>query len=80
MQAMTAIRPEICHAVGLVSGFQFNLGKERQKAIKRIFRYLQGTKTMKLCFVKSDLVVKGSSDDRKSTSSYIFLFSDAVIS
>lgn len=58
------------------------------KFVKRIFRYLQGTKTMKLCFSKGELVVKGFSnanfvgdqDNCKSTSGHVLHFGGAVVS
>ena len=87
MYAMTSTRPDICHAIGLISRYQFNLGKVYWQAIKIIFRYLQGTKDMKLCFGISDLEViryidadfTGDVDDRKSTSGHIFLFGGTAV-
>jgi hypothetical protein len=88
MYAMTSTRPDICHAVGLVSRYQSNPGKTHWKAVKRIFRYLQGTKNMGLCFGLSDLEIVGFTDadfagdldDRKSTSGYVFLFGGTAVS
>lgn len=87
MYAMTTTRPDICHAVGLVSRYQSNPGKAHWQAVKRIFRYLQGTKNMKLCFGLSDLDIigytdadfAGDSDDRKSTSGNVFLFGGTAV-
>jgi hypothetical protein len=50
MYAMTSTRPDICHVVGLVSRYQSNPGNEYWQAVKIIFRYMQGTKNMGLCF------------------------------
>ena len=36
MYAMTSTRPDICHAVGLVSRYQSNLGMIYWQAVKRI--------------------------------------------
>ena len=55
---------------------------------QKIFRYLQGTKGMKLCFGISDLEIVGYTnadfardvDDRKSTSGHVFLFGGIAIS
>jgi hypothetical protein len=88
MYAMTSTRPDICHAVGLVSRYQPNPGKAHWQAVKRIFRYLQGTKNIKLCFGISDLKIAGytdadfvgDADDRKSTSGYVFLFGGTTVS
>ena len=42
MYAMMFIRLDICHAVGMTSIYQLNLGQEHWKAVKRILRYLKG--------------------------------------
>ena len=42
MYAMTSIRPDICHVVGLVSRYQSNPRRAHWQAVKRILRYLQG--------------------------------------
>ena len=57
MYATTSIRPYICHKIWLVSIYQFNLGRAYWQEVKRNFRYLQGTKSMKLCFGISDLEI-----------------------
>ena len=88
MYAMTSTRPSICHAIGLVSRYQSNPGRAHWQVVKRIFRYLQGTKGMKLCFGISDLEViryidadfVRDVDDRKSTSGHIFLFGGTIVS
>lgn len=88
MYAMTSTRLDICHAVGLVSRFQSNPGKEHWQAVKRIFRYLKGTKNLKLCFGLCDLDIKGYTntdfakdvDNRKSTSGHVFLFGGTAVS
>ena len=88
MYAMTSTRLDICHVVGLVSRYQSNLGKTHWEVVKCIFKYLQGTKNMSLCFGMSDLEIVGSTDvgfagdayDRKSTSGYVFLFGGTIVS
>lgn len=47
---MTSTRPDVSHAVGVVSRYQSNLGKAHGQTVKGIMRYLKGTKDMKLCF------------------------------
>ena len=42
--------PDICHAVGMVSRYQSNPGQAHWQAVKRIMRYLQGTKDLALCY------------------------------
>ena len=58
-------------------------------AVKRILRYLQGTKSLGICFKPGDtLDFRGYSDadwagdyaDRKSTSGYVFLLMGAPVS
>ena len=46
MYAMVCTRPDIAHAVGTVSRFLSNLGREHWNAIKWILRYLRGTVNM----------------------------------
>ena len=43
MYAMVSTRPEISHAVGVVSKFMTNLGEEHWRAVKWVLRYLRGT-------------------------------------
>ena len=88
MYAMTSTRPDICHRVGLVSRYQSNPRKTHWQAVKCIFRYLQGTKNVCLCFGMSDIEIVGFTnanfarevDDRKSTSGYVFLFGGTIVS
>jgi hypothetical protein len=88
MYAMMSTRPDICYAVGLVGRYQSNPGKAHWQAVKRLFRHLQMTKSMKLCFGLDELEIKGFTDadfagdmdDRKSTSGYVFLFGGTAVS
>ncbi|KAG2801907.1 hypothetical protein PC113_g24545 [Phytophthora cactorum] len=82
MHLMTATRPDIAYAVGYVSRFMENPQEEHWVAVKRIFRYLQGTKTHGICFKPGNKIdFRGYSDadwagdlaDRKSTSGYTFM-------
>lgn len=50
MYAMTSTIPDTCHAVRLVSRYQANPGKEHCQVMKRIFKYFQENKYIKLCF------------------------------
>jgi hypothetical protein len=83
MYAMVCTRLDIAHSVGVVSIFMVDPRKEHWMVVKRIFRYLQGTKDYALCyqdhgndifylhgFVDVDWV--GDVDKRKSTSAYVF--------
>ena len=59
MYAMICTRPDIAHAVGVVSRYMSNLGKKHWEAVKGIMRYLSGTQDMCICFGKRDASVEG---------------------
>ncbi|CAL9012342.1 unnamed protein product [Prunus brigantina] len=67
MYAMICTRPDITHAVGVVSRFLSKPSREHWNAVKWILRYLRGTSKMNL-------------DSRKSTSGYLITFSGGAIS
>jgi hypothetical protein len=81
MHAMVCTRPDIAHAVGVVSKYMNNPGKEHWEAVKWILRYLRGTGTHALCFRGSDIVLQGyvdsdmagDKDSRRSTTGYVFI-------
>ena len=50
MYAMVCTRPDIIHAVGVLSRFMSNPGKEHWTTVKRVFRYLRGTSDYGLCY------------------------------
>ena len=50
MYAMVCTRPNIAHAVGVLSSFMSNLGQEHWMAVKQVFRYLRGTSDYGLCY------------------------------
>jgi hypothetical protein len=58
MYVMVCTRQDISHAVGVMSRYMKNLGKEHSKAIKWILKYLRGTATHALCFVGSNIVIQ----------------------
>ena len=76
MCVMVCTRPDIADAVGVVSRFLVNPGKEHWEAIKWIFNNLRGTSKLCLSFGKGKPVLKGypdadmanDLDGRKSTS------------
>lgn len=88
MYAMVCTRPDIAHAVGLVSRFLSNPGREHWNAVKWIMRYLKGTVDMKLGFGDDKAVLVGYSDSdmagdidsRKSTSGYMVTFAGGAVS
>jgi hypothetical protein len=92
MYAMVYTRPDIAHAVGVLSRYMSKPGKEHWTTVKRVFRYLCGTASYGLCYegrLGLDRVVDihgfvdadwaGDLDHRRSTSGYVFnLFGGAI--
>ncbi|XP_043694153.1 secreted RxLR effector protein 161-like [Telopea speciosissima] len=87
MYAMLYTRPDICHAVGMVSRFQSNPGQEHWTAIKCIMKYLRRTKDYFLVYGIDNLSVVGyidsdfqsDKDDQKSTSGMIFMLGGGAV-
>eukprot|EP00253_Pinus_taeda_P004411 PITA_04411 len=86
---LTGTRPDIMHAVGIVGRFQANPKEAHLQAIKRIFKYLQGTQNYGLWYPRdTDLTLHaytdadwaGSVDDRKSTSAGAFFMGSKLVS
>ena len=77
----TRTRPDIAYAVGYVARQMHDPTEEDWIAVKRIFRYLQSTKNLRLKYSMQNSEILGYSDasyasnskDRKSTSGYIFI-------
>jgi len=89
MHLMVSSRPDLAYAVGYVARFMENPGKVHWIAVKRIMRYLKGTKDYAITFKKnvplklegySDADWAGNLDDRKSTSGYLFKIAQGTIS
>eukprot|EP00253_Pinus_taeda_P024463 PITA_24463 len=92
MYPMVCTRPDISHAVGVLSRFISKPRKEHWTAMKWVFRYLCGTSDYGLCYQgrpRFDRVLDirglvdanwaGDLDQRRSTSGYVFnLFGGAV--
>jgi hypothetical protein len=57
MYAMVCTRPDTSHAVGVVSMYMKNPGKEYCEEVKWIIRYLRGTATHALYFEGSDTIL-----------------------
>jgi hypothetical protein len=79
--------PDLAFVTGLLGRYQKNLGIEHWKLVKKVLRYLQGTKGLILTYRRSDsLQIEGYSDsdyageERKSTSGYIFTLARGAIS
>ena len=79
---LTAIRPDIMHAVSLISRYMEHPKELHLQAAKRILRYLKGTTDFGLFYKKeeeSELVgftdsdYAGDVNDRKSTFGYVLM-------
>ena len=84
----TRSRPDIAFAVGNAARYCSNPSQAHWSAVKRILRYLRGTTNLGLLYKPdnadlvgySDADWAGDSNDRKSTSGYVFLLSGSAIS
>ena len=72
MYAMVC-RPDIAHAVGVVSRYMNNLGKEHWKAVQWILRYFRGT-------TSHDVNMAGDKHSRRSTIGYVFTMGGTAVS
>jgi hypothetical protein len=87
MYAMVCTRPDIAHAVGAVSRYMGNPGKQHWEAVKWILRYLRGTSDMSLCFTGADLKLQGyvdadlagDVDSRKSTTGFVYTLGGTAV-
>ncbi len=90
MYAMVCTRPNISHAVSVVSRYMAYPGKEHWKVVKWILRYLKGTTDVGLTF---DMAKMSNSvisyvdsdfprdlDKRRSLTGYLFTLSGSAIS
>jgi len=86
---LTVTRPDIAHAVHVVSQYLAAPRTTRYAAVLRILRYVKGTIFQGLHFpFNSSLELKGYSDsdwagdptDRRSTTGYCFFLGDSIIS
>lgn len=79
-------RPDISYAVNLVSRYVNNPNNAHINAVKRIIRYLKGTKSMSIVYNSnseligySDSDFAGDLDTRKSNTGYIFLMNGGPV-
>jgi hypothetical protein len=77
-----ATRPDISYAVGVLCRFSENPGREHWSALKRVIRYLKGTKDFKLIYgperatedpfvTYSDADLGGNVDNSRSTAGFM---------
>lgn len=87
--AAQCTRPDISMAVNMLSRFNKDPRKEHWSAVKRVFRYLKGTLSTRLCYRKEtniDFLAYSDADwandvnERKSTTGYVTLFQGGAIS
>jgi hypothetical protein len=87
--AQVCTRPDLAFITGLLGRYQSNPGIEHWKMVKKVLRYVQGTKDLMLTYRRSDsLEIKGYSDadyagdkdERKSTTGYMFTLAGGAIS
>ena len=91
LYASLGTRPDIIFAVQMLSQFSLKPSNEHWQGVKRIFHYLQGTKTLGITYDDlngyADIHIFGYSDtdwaslpmDRKSVSGYVFLIGGGAV-
>ena len=87
MYASLGTRPDIAFAVQTVSRFSTNPGVAHWEAVKRIFRYLKGTRELWLSYGSREIELEGYADadgsmmeDRKAVSGYAFIINGGAVS
>jgi hypothetical protein len=88
MYTMVCTREDIAYAVGVLSRYMNNPGREHWEAVKWILNYLKGTSTHALCFGGSDTIlhgyvdsdIAGDKDSRRSTTRYVFTLGGTTVS
>ena len=87
MYTSLATRPDISYAVATISRFSNNPGMPHWEAIRRIYRYLLGTKDLRLMYGGAPKVLIGYVDadgsmaeDRRVISGYAFLIDGGAVS
>ena len=53
MYAMVCTRPDVAHAVGVISRYMANPGKEHWEAVKWLLKYLRGTSVLQFVLAKA---------------------------
>jgi hypothetical protein len=89
MYAMLCTRPDLAYPISVLSQHMANPSMEHWMAVKRIFRYLQGSLQMKLQFGATsskevlgyyDADWGGDLEDRRSTIGFVFMMGGGAIS
>ena len=87
MFVIICTRLDIVQAVGAVSRYMTNPGKEHWKTVKRILRYIKGASYAALCYGGSEFTIRGYVDSdvvgnlikRKSTTRYMFTLEEGTV-
>jgi hypothetical protein len=88
MYVLVCTRPNIAHAVGVVSSYMNNTCKEHWEEVKWIIMYLRSIATHALCFEGLDIVLHGyvdsdmagDKDNRRNTTWYVFTVGGTKVS
>jgi hypothetical protein len=89
MYLMVSTRPDLAAAVGLLSRFLNNPGEQHWIGVKKVFKYLQGTRKVGLEYRKGQGVIlegytdsdwAGDLDSRRSTSAYVMMIGGTAVS
>lgn len=89
MYLAVATRPDIAHAIGILSRSLSNPTENHVTGVKRVFKYLKGTMDYGIYFKKneklslnvySDADYAGDPSTRKSTSGYLCMIGSATVS
>ena len=88
MYALVCTRPNILHAVDVVSKYMENMRKEHWNAVKWVFWYIRAKSDHCITFNNNndfvfgfvDLDFVGDLDKRRSISGYVFTFAGGAIS
>ena len=89
MYAQVCTRPDITFVVGVLGRYLSNHGQSHWKMAKKVLKCIQGTKDLMLTYRHtntlevvgfSDSDYAGYVDDKKSTSDYIFMMVEGLVS
>lgn len=89
LRYLTATRQDLMFSVNLVSCYMEEPNEQHMLAVKRILRYVQGTLCLGIRYKKGgepkllgyiDSDYARDVDDRKSTSGYVFMLGEGVVS
>ena len=92
MYNMVCTRPDLAHAMSVVSWFMENLGKAHWGAVKWMFKYLRGSLSSGLVYGGAEKEIEAKilgyfdvdyaadQDRRRSTTGYVFKIWDVTVS